>query len=211
MINILREIGKIFLLFFVLYFVLSCSSTTYPPVSQLQKDEAQLAQEKNFDWTTTYVIGPGDSLDINVWREPDFTRVVVVRPDGKITLPLIGDVVASGLTTSQLEKKLEKLLEEYVEIPKVSVIITAAHNIRIYLIGNVASPGVLELTKPVTVLKAISIAGGLNEWAKQSKLRLIRNINGELKMYQIDYKAILEGRDPSQNIVLKPGDTIYVP
>jgi len=211
MVNILKELGKIFLLFFVLYFVLSCATSNFPPVSELPKDDATAKLAKSADFSSTYIIGPGDSLDINVWKEPDFSRVVVVRPDGKITLPLIGDVVASGLTAIQLQEKLEKLLKEYVEIPKVSVSVTAAHNMKIYLLGNVARPGEIELTKPITVLEAISIAGGLNEWAKQSDLRLMRKINGQLKTYRIDYKAIIDGKDPSQNIVLKPGDTIYVP
>ncbi len=211
MLNILKELGKIFLLFFVLYFVLSCATSNFPSVSELPKDNTTKNMAKSSDFSSTYVIGPGDSLDINVWKEPDFSRVVVVRPDGKITLPLIGDVMASGLTANQLQEKLEKLLKEYVEIPKVSVSVTAAHNMKIYLLGNVAHPGEIELTKPITVLEAISIAGGLNEWAKQSDLRLMRKINGQLKTYRIDYKAIIDGRDPSQNIVLKPGDTIYVP
>jgi len=211
MVNILKELGKIFLLFFVLYFVLSCATSNFPPVSELPKDDTAANLAKSADFSSTYIIGPGDSLDINVWKEPDFSRVVVVRPDGKITLPLIGDVVASGLTAIQLQEKLEKLLKEYVEIPKVSVSVTAARNMKIYLLGNVARPGEIELTKPITVLEAISIAGGLNEWAKQSDLRLMRKINGQLKTYRIDYKAIIDGKDPSQNIVLKPGDTIYVP
>ncbi len=211
MINVLKELGKIFLLFFVLYFVLSCATSNFPPVTELPKDSASEKVSKSADFSSTYIIGPGDSLDINVWKEPDFSRVVVVRPDGKITMPLIGDVVASGLTAIQLQEKLEKLLKEYVEIPKVSVSVTAAHNMKIYLLGNVASPGEIELTKPITVLEAISIAGGLNEWAKETDLRLMRKINGQLKTYRINYKAIIEGKDPSQNIVLKPGDTIYVP
>ncbi len=211
MINVLKELGKIFLLFFVLYFVLSCATSNFPPVTELPKDTASEKVSKSADFSSTYIIGPGDSLDINVWKEPDFSRVVVVRPDGKITMPLIGDVVASGLTAIQLQEKLEKLLKEYVEIPKVSVSVTAAHNMKIYLLGNVARPGEIELTKPITVLEAISIAGGLNEWAKETDLRLMRKINGQLKTYRINYKAIIEGKDPSQNIVLKPGDTIYVP
>ncbi len=211
MINVLKELGKIFLLFFVLYFVLSCATSNFPPVTELPKDTASEKVSKSADFSSTYIIGPGDSLDINVWKEPDFSRVVVVRPDGKITMPLIGDVVASGLTAIQLQEKLEKLLKEYVEIPKVSVSVTAAHNMKIYLLGNVASPGEIELTKPITVLEAISIAGGLNEWAKETDLRLMRKINGQLKTYRINYKAIIEGKDPSQNIMLKPGDTIYVP
>ncbi len=195
---------------FVFLFLAACVTSDFPSVKEL-KNESPKVTGKTASFSETYVIGPGDGLDINVWKEPDFSRQVIVRPDGKITLPLIGDVVAAGLTARQLQDKLEKLLKEYVEIPKASVSVTAAHNMRIYLLGNVARPGEIEVTKPITVLEAVSIAGGLTEWAKQSDLRLMRKVNGELKTYRIDYKAIIDGRDPAQNIVLKPGDTIYVP
>lgn len=211
MIKVLKEAGKIFILLFVCYFLFSCATSQFPSVNELQKEGSHGALAKETYFSSTYVIGPGDSLDINVWKEPDFSRVVVVRPDGKITLPLIGDVMASGVTADRLQGTLEKLLKEYVEIPRVSVSVTAAHNMKVYLLGNVNTPGEIEVVKPITVLEAISIAGGLNEWAKQSDLRLMRKINGQFKTYSINYKAIIDGKDPSQNIVLKPGDTIYVP
>jgi polysaccharide export outer membrane protein len=159
----------------------------------------------------SYVIGPGDRLSIDVWREPDFSRQVTVRLDGKISLPLIEDIVAAGLTSAALRTQLTEKYGQYVDSPVVSVTVLESLSKKIYLLGKVTRPGEYLLQKNMTVVQAISLAGGLTEWADASDIRLIRKIKGVEKTFRVNYDAIVSGKDARQNVQLEPDDTIFVP
>jgi polysaccharide export outer membrane protein len=158
-----------------------------------------------------YIIGPTDVLEINVWREPDLSRTIPVRPDGKITLPLLNDVQASGLTPLELKAGIEKRLAEFVESPTVSVVVQEIHSKNIFVLGQVESPGQYPLQQDLTVLQALSLAGGLAEWADKGDVVILRKENGKQTRIKFNYKNISKGKYLEKNIVLRPGDTIIVP
>jgi len=159
----------------------------------------------------TYVIGPEDVLSINVWREEALTRQVPVRRDGKISLPLVDEIHAAGLTPLQLKEKLTLRLKEFIDNPNVSVIVTQANSQKVYVSGEVRTPGVYPLRGETTLLQVIPMAGGFTEWADQKKVLIIRKESGKDKRIVVNYKKIVSGEDMSYNIILEPGDTIIVP
>jgi len=165
----------------------------------------------NIDNENEYVIGPTDILEIQVWREPTLSRTVPVRPDGKITLPLLDDIQAAGLTPLQLKAKLEKALAKFINNPKVSVSVQEIKSKKIYVLGQVNTPGEYPLRHNMTVMQALSLAGGLAEWADAGNIVIIRNENGKQKRIKFNYKKVLKGKDLEKNIFLEPGDTIVVP
>ena len=157
-----------------------------------------------------YVIGPDDVLVVNVWKEPDLSRSVVVRPDGKITLPLLKDMDASGSTPEQLQSRIEKGLADYVSKPSVTVIVQEAKSHKFNILGAVQKPGAYILTGPMTVLDAIALAGGLREWAKAKSIYILRvGPDGSRKRIPFDYKKVVKGS--SEDAVLEIRDTIVVP
>ena len=159
-----------------------------------------------------FVIGTGDVLAINVWKEPDVSRTLPVRPDGKISLPLVGDVQAAGLTAKQLRANLEKALQAFIASPAVTVIVQEVRSQTFNILGDVQRPGTFPLTKPTTVLDALAMAGGFREWAKQTKVYVLRTgAGGAQERLPFNYKQVIKGESLSQNIQLKPGDTIIVP
>jgi polysaccharide export outer membrane protein len=158
-----------------------------------------------------YVIGPGDVLAVDIWKEPELSKQVSVRLDGHISLPLVNDIRAAGLTPEELRNYLKIRYRDYVEVPEVSVTLVESRSRKIYILGKVNTAGELVLEKNMTFLQAISRAGGLGEWADTSDIRLIRKINGVERTFRIDYDAIISGEDLSQNILLQPDDTIFVP
>ncbi len=158
-----------------------------------------------------YVIGPQDVLDINVWKEPNISRTVPVRPDGKISLPLLNDIQAAGLTPSQLSLKITSELRKYLENPQVTVIVTAINSRRIYIMGEVGRPGVFPMLPNMTVLQALSEAGGFTPFAKLKDIYVLRTQNGRQIRYPFNYKNVIKGEDPQENRILQPGDTIVVP
>ena len=158
-----------------------------------------------------YVIGPNDVLDITVWREANISRTVPVRPDGKISLPLVNDVLAAGLTPVQLADSLTERLKKFITEPQVTVIVTQINSQRVYIIGEVARPGAYPLLPGMNILQAISSAGGLAQFANAKKIYLLRNENGTQTKYPFNYKDVVEGRKSEQNVPLKSGDTIVVP
>jgi len=159
----------------------------------------------------SYVIGPMDVLEIQVWKEPDFSRQVLVRPDGKITLPLVGDIPASGMNTMGLKALLAEKLEDFVSNPEVTVIVLESHSKNFYIIGKINQPGTYPLNPDMTVLQAISVAGGLAEWADKDSIRIIRRSGGKEEILSFDYDKVISGKKLEQNILLKPNDTIIVP
>jgi polysaccharide biosynthesis/export protein len=159
-----------------------------------------------------YVIGPQDLLAINVWHEPEFSRSVPVRPDGKISLPLLGEFNVSGMTTHVLEGQLAKQLENYVRKPQVTVMIQEANSHKFYIIGEVAKPGAYPLTDRMTVLNALATAGGFRDFAKVQHIYLLRPMpDGSRTRLPFDYKAVVGGKGLSQDIELQTGDTVVVP
>jgi polysaccharide export outer membrane protein len=158
-----------------------------------------------------YVIGAQDVLDISVWKEPEVSRTVPVRPDGKISLPLLNDVQAAGLTPSQLAAQLTESLKRFVANPQVTVIVTTINSQRIYIMGEVSRPGAYPLLPGMTVLQALSSGGGFTPYANLKKIYLLRQENGKQTKYPFNYKEVIGGKNPDQNIQLKAGDTIVVP
>jgi polysaccharide export outer membrane protein len=158
-----------------------------------------------------YVIGDSDVLAINVWHEPDLTRVVPVRSDGKISLPLLGDVLARGLSPAQLQAKLTQQLKSLLENPEVTVIVQESHSKHFSIVGLVVKPGSYDLSQRITVLDAIALAGGFRDFAKIKKIYVLRvGPDGKEQRLPFNYKRVVDG-DMAQNFPLEPLDTIVVP
>ena len=160
---------------------------------------------------TGYVIGPEDVLKINIWKEPEMSGDVPVRPDGKISLTLLGDVQAAGLTPTQLTTQITDLLKKYLDDPRVTVTVGAVNSRRVFILGQVGRPGAFPLLPGMTVLQALSTAGGLSLYAAADKIYVLRIENGNQVKLAFQYKQVIKGNTPEQNIVLKSGDTIVVP
>jgi len=158
-----------------------------------------------------YVIGPEDVLDINVWKEPDVSRIVPVRPDGKISLPLINDVQAAGSTPQQLAVTVTDKLRKFLNEPQVTVIVTAINSQRVFVVGEVLRAGAFPLIPGMTVLQALSSAGGFTTFADVKKIHVMRMVNGKHIELPFNYRDVLKGDNPDQNIKLEPGDTVVVP
>ena len=158
----------------------------------------------------SYVIGASDVLTITVWKEPTLSGMILVRPDGMISLALLGDVQASGMTPLQLANQIATKLKKYVQDPNVSVVVSQIHSKVIYLLGEVVRRGPVEMTPGMTLLQAISSAGGLTDFARSKKIYVLRNESGSQQTIPVHYKEALKG-DSTLDIVLKPGDTIVVP
>jgi len=158
-----------------------------------------------------YVIGPDDILDIVFWREKDLSIEAMVRPDGRISLPLLNDVQAAGLTPEQLRQKLMTEGQRFVEDPNATVVVKQINSRKLYVTGQVAKPGVYPLTGPTNVLQALSMVGGVLEYADNEKIIIMRTENGRPMNYRFNYKDVIHQKNLKQNILLKPGDTIVVP
>jgi polysaccharide export outer membrane protein len=159
----------------------------------------------------SYTIGPDDVLAILFWRDKDTSTEVMVRPDGKITLPLLNDVQAAGMTPDQLRGAIQKLSEKYFQDPNVSVVVKAVNSRKVFVTGAVAKPGPYLLTSRTTVLQMLAQAGGLGDFAKKDKIAVLRTENGETKRYRFNYNDVIDGKKLEQNIELRPGDTLIVP
>lgn len=168
--------------------------------------EATMQPEPSSD----YVIGADDMLHISVWKEPDLTETLPVRPDGKISMPLLNDVVAAGLTPLQLRDSITEKLRKYVTDPRVTVAVTAMNSRRVFVTGEVNHSGPITLLPNMTVLQAISQAG-FTQFANTKAIYLLRNQDGKQERIPFNYKEVVKGSHPEQNIYLKPGDTIVVP
>jgi len=181
--------------------------TAQSPVPAMPDD----AVKKPATTDPNYVIGAQDVLDINVWKEPDVSRIVPVRPDGKISLPLLNDVQAAGLTPAQLATQLTENLKKYVTNPQVTVIVTVINSQRVYILGEVTRPGAFPLIPGMSVLQALSSAGGFTQFAKVKSIFVRRIENGKEAKYPFNYREVISGKRPEQDILLKAGDTIVVP
>ena len=158
-----------------------------------------------------YVIGPEDVLQVTVWKNDTLSRVVPVRPDGKISLPLLHDVQAAGLTSMQLRDKIARALSEFMPHPEVSVILTDVRSFRVSVMGEVQRPGVLLLKSSTTVLEAIAMAGGFRDFASPSKIVVVRKEGGQTQKIPFNYNKAIRNGETEDNIYLKTGDVIVVP
>lgn len=156
-----------------------------------------------------YKIGPQDELRIDVWKEPDITRTIPVRPDGKISLPLLNDVQAAGLTSLELATTIREDLKKYINNPQVTVTVMAINSRRVYVTGEAARSGALPLLPNMTALQAISSSGGFNQFAKIKSIYILRQEGGKQVKLPFNYKEVVAGKKP--DIPLKPGDVIVVP
>ena len=160
----------------------------------------------------SFVIGANDVLAINVWKEPDVSRSVPVRSDGKISLPLAGEIQASGLTPLKLEQDIAGKLQSFIAEPEVTVIVQQINSQKFNILGMVSKPGSYSLTNSSTVLDAIAAAGGFRDFAKQKSIYVLRhNPNGTEARLPFNYKDVVKGKNPDQNVKLQPNDTIVIP
>jgi polysaccharide biosynthesis/export protein len=157
-----------------------------------------------------YVIGPEDVLQVTFWREKDMSSEVIVRPDGKISLPLVNDVYAEGLTPEQLRARITEEARRYVDDPTASVMVKAINSRKVFITGDVEKPGTYPLAGLSTVLQLIAVAGGLKEYTSGEEIRIVRRVNGRETAIPFNYKRVAEGKRLDTNIALKPGDTIVV-
>jgi polysaccharide export outer membrane protein len=160
----------------------------------------------------SYVIGSSDVLAITVWKEPEISRSIPVRPDGRISLPLVGEIQAAGRTPVQLEQDIAARLQTYISKPDVTVIVEQINSEKFNILGRVVKPGSYPLSGTTTVLDAIATAGGFQDFAKQSAIYILRpNPQGEDSRLAFNYKQVIKGKHTEQNIRLEPRDTIIVP
>ena len=174
-------------------------------------DEASSMEEKTTETNSAYRIGPGDELEILVWREPDVSRTVQVRPDGRISLPLVDDIQAAGKTPLELKRDISEALASFVDNPSVYVLLQGNGSKKIYVLGKVQEPGEFILEKRITVLQAIALAGGFVEWAKKDDIVIVRNQNGEQERLEFDFDDVISGDEIEKNIELIPDDVVVVP
>lgn len=158
-----------------------------------------------------YKIGPQDVVRIDVWKEPDISRTIPVRPDGKISLPLLGDVQAAGLSALQLGESIRDGYKKFINSPQVTVTVNEINSRRVYVSGEVGHPGALPLLPNMTALQALTSSGGFTQFAKTKNIYILRTEEGKQVKHPFNYKDVINGKKPEDNILLQPGDTIVVP
>jgi polysaccharide export outer membrane protein len=164
------------------------------------------------DVPRTFQLGVADVVRIDVWKQEELSVSVPVRPDGLISLPLVGEVEAVGKRPAELQDELTTRFEEFVAAPAVSVTVEEINSMKVYITGRVASPGAYDIVRPTRLLQALALAGGTTEFARRGRVVLLRDLqDGSRERYEIDLKAVTTGRDTDFDVLLVPGDTIYVP
>lgn len=187
-------------------------TVTYAQVSQTGASNQKSASSNTAPLVLPkgYVIGPEDVLSIVVWREKDMSADVVVRPDGKISLPLLNDVQAAGNTPEQLAEIVEKAAAKYVTDSDATVIVKAINSRKVFVLGEVAKPGTVPLTSEMNVLQLIASVGGFLEYANKDNVTILRTENGRERRFRFNYNDVVEGKNLQQNIMLQPGDTVLI-
>lgn len=212
----IKQVLRLLLLMSIGAFAQSDSTPRSPApgaATDKQADDKPRQDSRSMHSDNSYIIGADDVLAINVWKEPEVSRSVPVRSDGKISLPLVGELTAGGETPLQLEQEIAKRLASYISEPEVTVIVQDSKSQRINILGMVVRPGAYLLTgSATTVLDAIAMAGGFKDFAKQKAIYVLRqNPDGTQKRIPFNYKEVIKGRDPDQNVRLQPRDTVVVP
>lgn len=174
------------------------------------KTSAATTATPSAEASADYVIGADDTLHIAIWKEPDLTATLPVRSDGKISLPLLNDVPAAGMTPMQLADSITEKLRKYIADPRVTVVVTAMNSRRVFVTGEVSKPGAMPLLPNMTVLQALS-SSGFTQFANLKRIYLLRTENGRQVKIPFNYKEVVKGSHPEQNILLNPGDTLVVP
>jgi polysaccharide export outer membrane protein len=174
------------------------------------RPNARAAAAAAIDTSKDYRIGPEDVLDVLVWKQENLSRTVPVRPDGKVSLPLVNDIVAAGLTPSELRQQITERLTEYVPSPEVSVIVKEVHSVKVAVLGSVRMPGHYEVKSPATVLDLLARAQGLTEFANRDRIVVIRQNGSGSTRVQFNYRKVAEGSE-QDNFFVRPGDIIVVP
>lgn len=186
----------------------SPSSPTAPPAGA---KPATPAATPGIATPADYVIGPDDALDVIVWRDKDMSASVIVRPDGRITLPLVNDIQAAGLTPDQLRESVKTAVARFVTDPSVTIVVRQINSRKVFVTGQVNKPGPYPLSDTMTVLQMLALAGGLGEYANGKEILVMRTERGQTQSFKFNYKDVSRGKNLQQNIVLRPGDTIVVP
>ena len=185
------------------------------PLRAAEKEAAAPAPEAEAALQATaepdYRVGPGDQLSIEVWKDRDLARLVTVLPDGKVAYPMVGEVVAAGKTVAQLQKEIEGKLSLYVKDAVITVEVRQVNSLQIYVLGHVRLPGRSILVSNIDVLQALAIAGGPDQFAKVSRIRIFRREGGKTIIIPFDYDDVIAGKNPESNILLRRGDVIVVP
>jgi polysaccharide biosynthesis/export protein len=158
-----------------------------------------------------YIIQPSDVLEIFVWKEPELSRKVLVRPDGRISFPLVQDLRAAGITPEKLKEDIETELKEYLDSPNVTVVVDSILSYKVFVTGKVQNPGEFVREKPVSVLQALSLAGGFQDYANRNNISVIRKTGQRNQVFDFHYDDVVRGRRPELNITLQPGDVVVVP
>jgi len=169
------------------------------------------ADPRSVEMSAAYQIGPEDLLDISVWKNVELSRVVPVRPDGKVSLPLVNDIQAAGLTPGELRDQITTKLAEYIPAPEVSVMVREVHSRKVAVVGAVKMPGRYEMKSPMTVLEAIALAQGLTDFASRDRIVVLREVNGKTTQIPFNYRKIGDDGAPQQNFFLRAGDIVVVP
>lgn len=202
----------------VLFAAVCAQANSGREATQKKKEAAKASGEQNIASGTqgapddpAYKIGPQDVLKIDVWKEDQLTRTVPVRPDGKITLPLLNDIQAAGLTPMELAGVITEQLRKYINAPQVTVSVTEINSRRVYVTGEVLKAGAYALLPHMTVLQALSSSGGFTQFARVKNIYVLRAENGKQNKIPFNYKEAVSGKNPEQNIELIPGDVIVVP
>ena len=191
--------------------ILQCIPLAGAQEAPAQKKEVSPKTTASTPADADYKIGPQDVIRIDVWKEPDISRTIPVRPDGKISLPLLNDVQASGLTTMELAASLRESFSKYLNNPQVTVTVTEINSRRVYITGEVNHAGALPLLPNMTVLQALASGGGFTQFAKLKNIYVLRTENGKQVKHPFNYKEVVKGNLAEQNILLEPGDVIVVP
>ena len=188
----------------LLLFIASCSNVDYQVIDNDEKVLSELQQNKPF------VLGCGEAIKVTVWRHEEASTDAVIAPDGKISLPLIGEVTAAGLTVDELKDELNKRYRDFINEPHVTVTIREINSLKIYVVGEVIRPGELKLNSTTDVLQAISLAGGFTIYANRSNIKIIRKEGDKKIKINFNYNEVVRGKNLAQNIPLKAGDVIVV-
>jgi len=158
-----------------------------------------------------FYLGPEDLLEISVWNDETLTKQVIVRPDGKISFPLIGDVLVQGRTVEEVRQEIENKVRPYVPDAPLTVMVIRVSSTKVYVVGKVVKPGVYIMSEPIRVMQALAMAGGITTFSDSDDILIIREENGQQKIIKFDYSRVADGKALEENIYLKPGDTVVVP
>jgi len=189
--------------------VFTCMGQTAKPGQQPSAEPKQPVAGSEAD---DYVLGLEDVISIHVWKEPELSvKDIIIRPDGRIGLPLINDIRASGLTPKQLQEEISEKLKEFISSPVVTVVVVKAASHSVSIVGQVNKPDVYPMGSPMTVLELLAKAGGLTEYAKAKDIKIIRKEDGKTVQFSFNFKDVSKGKNLQQNIILKNGDTVVVP